>query len=90
MKKTVQPASACESSNPPSGAAQLRTLLTEKEAAERLKVSQRTLQSWRQRGIGPAYTKLGAGTRAPVRYVSDIVDSFVDTCARTSTSQVAV
>lgn len=72
-----------------SGAAQLQALLNEKQAATRLGISIRTLQSWRQRGCGPTYVKLGAGTRAPVRYAEVALDAFVETGARTSTSQVA-
>ena len=38
-------------------------LLTEREAAELLCVSFRTLQVWRSKGKGPAYIKLGRTVR---------------------------
>jgi hypothetical protein len=34
-------------------------LLTEYEAARALRISVRTLQAWRTKGIGPKYVKLG-------------------------------
>jgi hypothetical protein len=37
----------------------LSNLLTEGELAKELRVSDATLVSWRQKRIGPAYTKLG-------------------------------
>lgn len=48
-------------------------LLTEKEAAERLGLSVRTLQAWRQRGLGPEYVKL---SRA-IRYRPESLDAHV-------------
>ena len=46
--------------SPPSPAP---ALLTERDAAAYLNVSHRTLQSWRLRGNGPAYVKLGNAVR---------------------------
>ncbi|MCY1705855.1 MULTISPECIES: helix-turn-helix domain-containing protein [Pannonibacter] len=34
-------------------------LLTEREAADFLKISHRALQAWRVRGAGPAFVKVG-------------------------------
>jgi excisionase family DNA binding protein len=34
-------------------------LLTQREAAELLRLSERTLERWRVSGSGPAFTKLG-------------------------------
>jgi hypothetical protein len=59
-----------------------RPLNTEKEEAKRLKVSVRTLQSWRYKGGGPPYLQLGSAVRYdPVR-----VDAWLDQQVRTSTS----
>ena len=38
-------------------------LLTEREAADFLNNSQRTLQGWRARSTGPRYKKMGKGIR---------------------------
>lgn len=38
-------------------------LLTEKQAAEILNVSHRTLQAWRVRGGGPRFVKMGKSVR---------------------------
>jgi len=43
--------------------------LTEKEAAQLLRVSVRTVQDWRQRGCGPSYLKLGKAVRYPTEQV---------------------
>lgn len=49
-----------------------RPLLDEKAVAAWLGVSRRTVQSWRQKGVGPTYNKLATGT---VRYrLEDILD----------------
>jgi Helix-turn-helix domain len=37
----------------------LEGYLTEQESADALHKTPRTLQSWRQQGIGPAYVKIG-------------------------------
>jgi len=59
-------------------------LLTEKQAAERLNLSHRTLQRWRVTGQGPRYTKLGAA----VRYPEDEIARFQTDGLRCSTSQM--
>jgi predicted DNA-binding transcriptional regulator AlpA len=56
--------------------------LKEKEAAERLNLSVRTLQSWRVRGIGPPFLKLGAA----VRYPEEGIEAWKETRLRSSTS----
>lgn len=43
-------------------------------AAGYLKLSHRTLESWRQRGIGPAYLKIGG----LVRYTTVDLDSWLE------------
>jgi excisionase family DNA binding protein len=47
--------------------------ITEREAAERLQMSQRTLQAWRTRGEGPRFLKLGRS----VRYTEQELDSWM-------------
>ena len=57
------------------------------QAAELIQVSKETLRRWRQRSVGPAYIKLGAGTSAPVRYrKSDLIvffETFIRECSKT-------
>ncbi|WP_025322238.1 helix-turn-helix transcriptional regulator [Deferrisoma camini] len=57
-------------------------LMNEKEAAAYLGLSVRTLQAWRQKGIGPAWKKLGRA----VRYALSDLDAFLEECTRASTS----
>jgi len=46
--------------------------LTPRQAAERLGVSLRTIESWRFRRVGPAFCKLGKS----VRYSVDTLDAW--------------
>ena len=48
-------------------------LLSEREAADLLNLSVRTLQAWRLNGRGPSFTRLGSA----VRYSSDDLDGFI-------------
>jgi predicted DNA-binding transcriptional regulator AlpA len=60
-------------------------LITEREAAERLGVSVRTMQAYRQRRIGPRWLKLGGS--AAVRYMPEDLEEYVRASAReTATS----
>lgn len=52
-------------------------LLNEEKAADLLSVSPATLRSWRCRGIGPTFIKLGAGTKAPVRYAESDIQQYI-------------
>ena len=52
-------------------------LLKEKQVAERLGVSTPTLRSWRCRGVGPVFVKLGSGKRSPVRYHHRDLEQYV-------------
>ncbi|MCB1464560.1 MAG: helix-turn-helix domain-containing protein [Nitratireductor sp.] len=61
-------------------------LLTENEAGDYLNVSVRTLQSWRLRGGGPAYAKLGKA----VRYRQGDLDAWVEANLTRSTSQSSI
>jgi hypothetical protein len=58
------------------------SLLNEKQAAERLSLSFRTLQRWRVSGDGPKFRKLGTA----VRYDERDLDAFSEAGRRTSTS----
>ena len=57
-------------------------LLDGSEAAGRLRVSKRTLETWRQRGSGPKFLKLGGR----VFYRPSDLDDFLAVCVRTSTA----
>ena len=60
--------------------------LYEAEAAYLGAVSVRTLQSWRMRGAGPRYLKLGRSLRAPVRYTRRLLREYHERQIRCSTS----
>jgi len=57
-------------------------LLREKEVAEYLKVSPKTLQAWRFRGRGPTFRKIG---RICLYEESDL-QAFIEASKRKSTS----
>jgi len=50
--------------------------LTTAELAERLKVSERTVRSWRMKGEGPRFIKVGKGSGA-VRYPVEAINEWV-------------
>lgn len=52
-------------------------LLTPKQVAELLQIHVGTLEAWRGRLEGPKWLKLGAGSRAPVRYKQADVDQYL-------------
>ena len=54
-----------------------------KEAAGYIGLEKSTLEAWRCRGGGPVFLKLGKA----VRYRKEDLDSFVNSHARTNTSQ---
>lgn len=56
-------------------------LHTEKQESDRLGISTRTLQSWRIKGGGPPFLKIGAA----VRYNPDQVDAWLSSRVRTNT-----
>ena len=58
----------------PEGHPRTNQLLTEKEAAAVLRLSDATLRSWRKRAIGPRYYKVG---RDAVRYRLDDLETFI-------------
>ena len=58
-------------------------LMTEKEVADLICVTQRALQNWRLRGGGPEYVKIGR----LVRYQRRDVMKFIEERKRQQTSQ---
>ncbi len=58
------------------------TVLTEVQTAKLLKLSPRTLQTWRVRGGGPAFLKIGKR----VMYDRDDLLAWMRSTRRTSTS----
>jgi predicted DNA-binding transcriptional regulator AlpA len=52
-------------------------LLNDQQVAERLCVSPATLRSWRCRGLGPAFIKMGNGIKAAVRYAESDIEQFI-------------
>ncbi|WP_295389102.1 helix-turn-helix domain-containing protein [uncultured Thiodictyon sp.] len=63
----------------------LKTLRDEVQEAERLSISRRTLQTWRLRGGGPPFVKIGSA----VRYDPAQVDAWLDEHTRTNTGPSA-
>jgi excisionase family DNA binding protein len=61
------------------------TLLTQKEVAAELRLSQRTLERWRVSGDGPRFVK--AGRR--VAYRAADLDAWIASRVRSSTSEGA-
>ena len=61
-----------------------RRFLNEREAAEFLNLSVRTLQQWRWRGQGPNFQKWGRS----VRYAVAELDRFATSNVRRSTSDL--
>lgn len=58
-------------------------LLRTRDVADLLKVSDRAVEAWRQRGTGPAYIKMAGG---PVRYRRDDVESWLIRSRRSKSS----
>jgi len=63
----------------------MEDLLSQEEAARRLKISQRTLERQRVSGDGPPFVKLGRC----VRYRLSDLAGYVESRVRTSTSESA-
>jgi hypothetical protein len=74
------PLSTNNSTGPP------EPLLTEVEVARIMGLTVKALQARRQRGLPPAYVKLGSGKRAPVRYRQSVIYRLIEAGTRTSTS----
>ena len=60
-----------------------RGLLTENAVAARLGLSPATLRNWRVNGLGPPFVRL---SRRAVRYEAEVVDEWIASRARRSTS----
>jgi len=60
-------------------------LVNEKQSAEILSLSIKTLQGWRWRGEGPRFLKLGRA----VRYRREDLTAYLDESLRSSTSERA-
>lgn len=58
---------------------------TTPEAADRLKLSPRTLEKWRVTGKGPKFRKMGGA----VRYTSEDLRQWAERAVRSSTSDSA-
>jgi excisionase family DNA binding protein len=55
-----------------------RRLMTRREAAEYLGVSQATLSRWAAERTGPPFVKLHSGEAGAVRYPSDLLAAFLE------------
>jgi hypothetical protein len=53
-------------------------LLNEREAADLLKLARETLRTWRSRGYGPKYIRLGEGKGSSIRYDLAELETFID------------
>jgi DNA-binding XRE family transcriptional regulator len=49
--------------------ARKRRRLTQPELADRWRLSGRTLEAWRQRGVGPRWLRVGRAVRYPIEEV---------------------
>lgn len=67
---------------------QSRQLVDDRAAASYLDMSPSTLRSWRCRGVGPVYIKLGRGKRAAVRYDLRDLAQFIEQGRQDSSSSV--
>lgn len=67
------------------GSANVRHVMTTPEAADYLRLSCKTLETWRSRGGGPAFVKQGRSVRYPVSYLDD----YLQQQTRRSTSDGA-
>lgn len=65
----------------PTPIAGYRPLLTERQAADLLALSPRTLQAWRVRGGGPSYIKLGSA----IRYDAEALTAWIAEQQRANT-----
>jgi hypothetical protein len=55
-----------------------KQLVDDLTAADLLDLAPSTLRSWRCRGVGPVYIKLGHGKRASVRYDLRDLAQFIE------------
>jgi len=64
-------------------------LLTNREAATRLKIKPNTLEIWRCKGKGPNYIKMGETKQAPIRYRHSDIDDWLEQQSFGNTSAYA-
>lgn len=64
----------------------MKKLLTEREIADLLNMSMRTLQEYRFRGIGPRFIKIGRA----VRYSPEDVEAYIAARRRASTPRTGM
>jgi len=64
----------------------MATLLTQREAADVLRLSQRTLERWRVQGTGPRFVRLNHS----IRYRPEDLDAHVAARVVASTSEEVV
>lgn len=55
-------------------------LLKESQVAEQLGIAAPTLRSWRCRGVGPRFVKMGSGKKSAVRYSASDIEAFIAEC----------
>jgi len=60
-------------------------VLTEKQVAEMLGVTDRTLQSWRFKGVGPRFIRI---SRRCVRYEQSAIEEFIEAHSVRNTAQI--
>ncbi len=58
-------------------------LLTTDQAAAHLNIPKKTMEQWRCKGFGPAFIRY---TARCVRYSTEALDAWVQSCIRNSTS----
>ena len=79
-ERTAPKAAATPTAIVPDGA-----LMTPRDVAARLRVTEKALENWRGSGAGPAFVRLG---HRCVRYRAEDVDAFVAGRVRQNTGQV--
>ncbi len=52
-------------------------MLTSEQAAKYLGTNTHTLSSWRYKGEGPTYVRMGGGMRGIVRYPLDALEDWI-------------
>ena len=53
-------------------------LMTPEQLSEMLHVTLSTLESWRAKGSGPPFVRLGKSTRSPIRYRRSEVLAWIE------------
>lgn len=56
----------------------LSDLMTPEQLAEMLHVTLSTLESWRAKGSGPPFVRLGTSSRSPIRYRRSEVLAWIE------------